>query len=60
MGLLALVAQWIEQEPSNLLVVGSIPTEGALKAMLKISLESATSSAELNYRLDRVLLRLSP
>ena len=25
----ALVAQWIEQEPSNLLVVGSIPTEGA-------------------------------
>ena len=25
----AFVAQWIEQEPSNLLVVGSIPTEGA-------------------------------
>ena len=29
MGLLALVAQWIEQEPSNLLVAGSIPAEGA-------------------------------
>ena len=26
----ALVAQWIEQEPSNLLVAGSIPAEGAL------------------------------
>ncbi|MEO0048724.1 MAG: hypothetical protein RL556_56 [Actinomycetota bacterium] len=26
----AFVAQWIEQEPSNLLVVGSIPTEGAM------------------------------
>ncbi len=25
----ALVAQWIEQEPSNLLVAGSIPAEGA-------------------------------
>ena len=24
----ALVAQWIEQEPSNLLVAGSIPAEG--------------------------------
>ena len=29
MTIFALVAQWIEQEPSNLLVVGSIPTEGA-------------------------------
>lgn len=27
--LTALVAQWIEQEPSNLLVAGSIPAEGA-------------------------------
>ena len=27
--LIALVAQWIEQEPSNLLVAGSIPAEGA-------------------------------
>jgi hypothetical protein len=27
---LALVAQWIEQEPSNLLVAGSIPAGGAL------------------------------
>ncbi len=27
----ALVAQWIEQEPSNLLVAGSIPAEGAKK-----------------------------
>ena len=26
----ALVAQWIEQEPSNLLVAGSIPAEGAI------------------------------
>ena len=26
---LALVAQWIEQEPSNLLVAGSIPAGGA-------------------------------
>jgi len=26
----AFVAQWIEQEPSNLLVAGSIPAEGAL------------------------------
>ena len=25
----ALVAQWIEQEPSNLLVAGSIPAGGA-------------------------------
>ena len=25
---LAFVAQWIEQEPSNLLVAGSIPAEG--------------------------------
>jgi hypothetical protein len=25
----AFVAQWIEQEPSNLLVAGSIPAEGA-------------------------------
>ena len=24
----AFVAQWIEQEPSNLLVAGSIPAEG--------------------------------
>lgn len=28
----ALVAQWIEQEPSNLLAVGSIPTEGTNKS----------------------------
>ncbi len=28
----ALVAQWIEQEPSNLLVAGSIPAEGAFDA----------------------------
>jgi hypothetical protein len=27
--LTALVAQWIEQEPSNLLVAGSIPAQGA-------------------------------
>ena len=26
----ALVAQWIEQEPSNLLVAGSIPAEGTI------------------------------
>ena len=30
MHLPAFVAQWIEQEPSNLLVAGSIPAEGAL------------------------------
>ena len=30
-GLLALVAQWIEQEPSNLLVAGSIPAEGTTR-----------------------------
>ena len=26
----AFVAQWIEQEPSNLLVAGSIPAEGTV------------------------------
>ena len=29
-GTFALVAQWIEQEPSNLLVAGSIPAGGAV------------------------------
>jgi hypothetical protein len=27
----AFVAQWIEQEPSNLLVAGSIPAEGTTR-----------------------------
>ena len=31
MHLLAFVAQWIEQEPSNLLVAGSIPAEGTTR-----------------------------
>ena len=31
----ALVAQWIEQEPSNLLVAGSIPAEGAFRKVFK-------------------------
>ena len=35
----ALVAQWIEQEPSNLLVAGSIPAEGTkrLNATLRLN-----------------------
>ncbi len=33
----ALVAQWIEQEPSNLLVAGSIPAEGANEQRESIS-----------------------
>jgi hypothetical protein len=31
----AFVAQWIEQEPSNLLVAGSIPAEGASSQRFK-------------------------
>ena len=43
----ALVAQWIEQEPSNLLVAGSIPAEGALrKGWFKLSHRNLTSLAQ--------------
>jgi len=34
--LFAFVAQWIEQEPSNLLVAGSIPAEGAWIYLIKL------------------------
>jgi integrase len=36
---LAFVAQWIEQEPSNLLVAGSIPAEGTYRRLLRHNLK---------------------
>jgi hypothetical protein len=46
----ALVAQWIEQEPSNLLVAGSIPAEGACRKVYM-----AMSSTQLEALVRRFL-----
>ncbi len=41
-GILALVAQWIEQKTSNLLAVGSIPTEGTISMVAVAQLVRAS------------------
>jgi len=45
--LLAFVAQWIEQEPSNLLVAGSIPAEGAENEIALLRVRSFERSLDI-------------